>query len=422
MATRDHPTPESLRPVSNKMQDRMNVLREVIQSKKALVHRAANEMKTRIDNRTMDVIKQLDAVWERANTLVTQKRDEMENTITELTRHRADMETLFKRHNQHPSYLAQIDDSICSMRHELDVNIPFVSLSWRLSEPRDCIDGMCVCETKDVTLRNDLPLSLKWSCGEGGKEENQIYGPWGVAIDVMNDRVYVACRYSNRVQIFSMNGGWIKCLKNEQMIKPEYLLCLNDSLFIQCYSSILLINISTLQLMSHREYEYSLSGICTDNNLIYVSQYDEMKLSVLSLELEDNNEITLNMKHKQDNTHIQDLSYVRDEFYVSFLNSEYSLQTFSQNGELTRCILHRDTIQYVYYFCVDQQLNIIVSDRVTSNVKIFTNDGKIVTQFGKEGTAKGQFQYLHGLAIDDRYSVITVDGKGENSVQSFSPL
>ena len=111
-----------------------------------------------------------------------------------------------------------------------------------------------------------------------------------------------------------------------------------------------------------------------------------------------------------------------DEFYVSFSDSEYSLQAFSHNGELTRCILHRDTVQYVIRFCVDQQLNIIVSDRATSNVKIFTNDGKIVTQFGKEGTAKGQFQYLRGLAVDDRYSVITVDGKDENSVQSFSPL
>ena len=119
-----------------------------------------------------------------------------------------------------------------------------------------------------------------------------------------------------------------------------------------------------------------------------------MKLSVLSLELEDNNEITLNTKHKQDNTRIQDLSYVSDEFYVSFSNSEYSLQSFSQNGELTRCILHRDTVQHVYHFCVDQQLNIIVSDKASSNVKIFTNDGKLVTQFGKEGTAKGQFTYL----------------------------
>ena len=421
MATRDPPIPESLRPVSNKMQDRMNVLREVIQSKKALVHRAANEMKTRIDNRTMDIIKQLDAVWERANTRVTQKRDEMEKTIAEVNRLRSGIETQFSKHNQHPS-LAQIDDSISSMRQELDVDIPFVSLSWRLSELRDCIDGMCVCETKDVTLRNDLPLSLKWSCGERGEEENQIYAPQGVAIDEMNDRVYVACQIPSRVQIFSMNGGWIKCLKNEQMIQPEYLLCLNDSLFIQCNKSILLINISTLQLMSHREYEYSISGICTDNNLIYVSQYSQMKLSVLSLELEDNNEITLNTKHKQDNTRIWDLSYVRDEFYVSFSDSEYSLQSFSQNGELTRCILHRDTVQDVYHFCVDQQLNIIVSDKASSNVKIFTNDGKLVTQFGKRGTGKGQFQYLHGLAIDDRYSIITVDCKNENIVQLFSPL
>ena len=369
---------------------------------------AANEMKTRIDNRTMNVIKQLDAIWERANTRVTQKRDEMDKTITELNQYRAHMETLFSKHNQHPSSLAQIDDSICSMRQELDVDIPFVSLSWRLSELRDCIDGMCVCETKDVTLQNDLSLSLKWSCGEKGKEENQIYYPEGVAIDEMNDRVYVACRYPSRVQIFSMNGGWIKCLKNEQMIEPENLLCLNDSLFIQCNKSILLINISTLQLMSHREYEYYICGICTDNNLIYVSQWGKMKLIVLSLELEDNNEITLNTKHKQDNTHIQDLSYVRDEFYVSFSDSEYSLQSFSQNGELTRCILHRDTVRHVFHFCVDQQLNIIVSDRTSSNVKIFTNDGKLVTQFGKEGTAKGQFKYLRGLAIDDRYSITAV--------------
>ena len=236
------------------------------------------------------------------------------------------------------------------------------------------------------------------------------------------DRVYVACCYPSRVQIFSMNGGWIKCLKNEQMIHPEYLLCLNDSLFIQCEESILLINISTLQLMSHRECEYSISGICTDNNLIYVSQCSQMKLSVLSLELEVNNEITLNTKHKQDNTLIRDLSYVGDEFYVSFSDSEYSLQSFSQNGELTRCILHRDTVRHVCYFCVDQQLNIIVSDRTSSNVKIFTNDGKLVTQFGKEGTAKGQFQCLHGLAIDDRYSIITVDCKDENIVVILTSL
>ena len=422
MATRCPPTSESLSPVSNKLQERMNVLKEVIENKKSLVRRVAQEMKTRIDNRTMDILKDLDAVWENVNTLVTEKRDEIEKTIAELNRHNAEMEILFKRHNQHHSLLAQISESIGSMRQKLDVDIPFVSLTWRLRELRDCIDGMCVCETKDVKLRNDIPISLKWSCGEGGNGEHQLYDPRAISIDVMNDRVYVACCIPSKVQIFSRNGEWIECLKNDKMIQPEYLLCLNNSLFVQCNRDILRFNTSTLQLQSNRHYGYYLSGICTDNTLVYVSQWGKMKLCVLSQELEDRNEITLNTQHKQNDTKIQDLSYARDEIYVSFSNSEYPLQGFSKEGELTRTILHRDTIPYIRFFCLDQQLNIVITDRNGSNVRIVSNEGTILTHFGKRGTAKGEFNSLRGVAIDDCYSIITVDWKNKNCVQSFSPL
>ena len=179
------------------------------------------------------------------------------------------------------------------MRQELDVDIPFVSLTWRLNELRDCIDGMCVCEAKDVKFRNDIPISLKWSCGEKGKGEHQLFDPRGITIDVMSDRVYVACHDPNKVQIFSRNGERIECLKNDKMIDPEYLLCLNSSLFVQCHKDILLFNTSTLLLQSYRHYDYSLSGICTDNTLVYVGHCRKMKLCVLSQQLEDNNDITL---------------------------------------------------------------------------------------------------------------------------------
>ena len=432
MATRCPPTYESLSPVSNKLQERMNVLKEVIENKKSLVRRVAQEMKTRIDNRTMDILKDLDAVWENVNTLVTGKRDEMVKTIAELNRHKAEIEKLFKRHNQHPSQ-TQLSESISSMRQELDVDIPFVSLTWRLSELRDCVDGMCVCETKDVKLRKDIPISLKWSCGEYGNGEHQLIDPCGICIDVMNDRVYVACRIPDKVQIFSRNGEWIECLKNDKMIDPEYLLCLNNSLFVHCYRDILRFNTSTLHLQSNRNYGHYLSGICTDNTLVYVSQYSKMKLCVLSQELEDRNEITLNTQHKQNDTKIlsyardeiyvnRSLSYARDEIYVSFSDSEYPLQAFSNEGALTRTILHRDTLSYIYFFCLDQQLNIVISDHNSSNVKIVSNEGTILTHFGKEGTAKGEFNSLRGVAIDDCYSIITVDFKNKNCVQSFSPL
>ena len=107
---------------------------------------------------------------------------------------------------------------------------------------------------------------------------------------------------------------------------------------------------------------------------------------------------------------------------MSFSNSEYPLQVFSNEGELTRTILHRDTLRTAFFFCLDQQLNIIIADHNSSNVRIVLNDGTILTLFGKEGTAKGEFECLWGVAIDDFYSIITVDQKDQNRVQSFSPL
>ena len=72
------------------------------------------------------------------------------------------------------------------------------------------------------------------------------------------------------------------------------------------------------------------------------------------------------------------------------------------------------------YFCLDQQLNIIVSDKGNDKVKIFSNEGKLIFQFGKKGTAAGEFTNLQGVAVDDLGSVITVDRKDNNRLQAFS--
>ena len=60
--------------------------------------------------------------------------------------------------------------------------------------------------------------------------------------------------------------------------------------------------------------------------------------------------------------------------------------------------------------------------RNSSIVKIVSNDGTVLTQFGGRGTAKGQLECPYGVAIDDCYSIITVDQKDQNCVQSFCPL
>ena len=74
----------------------------------------------------------------------------------------------------------------------------------------------------------------------------------------------------------------------------------------------------------------------------------------------------------------------------------------------------------VRFFCLDQQLNIFVADTSPSRVKIFSNDGKLITRIGKGGTAEGALDFLQGIAVNELCYTITVDWKQQNMLQTFS--
>ena len=205
------------------------------------------------------------------------------------------------------------------------------------------------------------------------------------------------------------------------MILPETILFLHNSIFIQCDERIVKFHRYTLKRESYESYQYVLSGICTDSTHIYVGDYTNMKITVLTPELEEVQRISLNTQFKQTNTCINDHSLARDEVYVCFVNSDYPIQAFTKQGILTRCIIHKDMLGSAMFFCIDQQLNIIVSDRRCCQVKTFSNDGKLMYTFGKRGSAPGEFSGLLGISVNDLCQVVTVDGMKEHDMlQAFS--
>ena len=409
-------------PARNKLEDKMNSLREVIDSNKSMVLKVSEEMKQLIDEKSQLIIRELEAIWDEANRRLNQKREEVNEKIEKINEHKSKMKELFDSLPPVlPSFLEKIPEAIESVRREMNIEIPYVKLSLRVNELRKCIEGMCVCEDRVVKFGDDIPIALKWSSCDAGEQENQLYLPWGLSIDCINDRIYVADYGTNRVQIFSGNGEWIKCLKDEFLIKPNNILTLHNSMFVLCYTNILKFNTSTFKRESHIHNQQWLSGICTDNTRIFVGEYSQMKLTVLSLELKEEKRISLITDFKQDTTEIRDLSFARNEFYVLLSNTEYPIQSFSEQGPLTRCIVTRDMLtDGAWNFCLDQQLNILVADRGSSRVKIFSNEGKLMTQIGKEGTAKGEFTTLTGIAVTELCSIITVDWKRRNMLQAFS--
>ena len=416
------PGPASLAPVSNKLQDKMNALREVIDRHKREVLRVSGEMIQLIEDRAQLVIRELEGIWDQANTRMNNKREEVNKKIEEINKQKKKMEDLLKDLSLTLSPFGEIDKAINSVRREMDIDIPYVKLSWRASELRESIQRLCTWEQLNITYREDTNVRVKWGTCDRGKGDKELWGPWGVAIDSMNSRIFVADWDAHRIQIFSINGDWIQSLKDEQMKQPRNINFILNSVFVQCNNTIVKFNRTSLARESHKSYDYPLSGICSDNTSVYVSAYSRMELIVLTHELIEERRIPLTTQYKHRGTCIRDISLAREEFYVLLSGSEYSIQSFSKQGTLNRCIIHRELLSdNVWYFCLDQQLNILVADNGSNKVKIFSKEGKLITQFGQQGFEKGEFNGLTGIAVDDSSNIITTDWKNNYKLQTFSP-
>ena len=417
------PGPASSVPVSNKLQDKMNALREVIDRHKREVLRVSGEMKQLIEDRAQLVIRELEGIWVQANTRMNNKREEVNRKIEEINKRKKKMEELLKDLSPTVSPFGEIDKAINSVRREMDIDIPYVKLSWRASELRESIQGLCTWEQLNVTYREDTNVRVKWgTCGRG-KGDKELWNPCGVAIDSMNSRIFVADRGTSRIQIFSINGDWVQSLKDVQMKYPENINLILNSVFVQCDNTIVKFNRISLTREYHKTSAYSLSGICSDNTNVYVGAYSRKELIVLNrVELIEERRIPLTTQYKHRGTLIRDISLAREEFYVLLSGSEYPIQSFSKQGTLNRCIIHRELLSDdVWYFCLDQQLNILVADRGSNKVKFFSKEGKLITQFGKKGSERGEFNGLIGIAVDDSSNIITTDHRYNYRVQTFSP-
>ena len=261
---------------------------------------------------------------------------------------------------------------------------------------------------------------LEWSKCEYGIGDNQLYNPWGIATNPMNENIYVADQWNRRVQIFSREGEWIRSVKDEEMQYPENILFHNQSIYVQCRTAILKLNEFTEKKEKSKSYDFDLGGICTDNIHIYVGQWKGMNLIVLTLDLIEENRISLKTEFCKQNTEIRDISLSQELFYILLSGTEFPIQVFSREGILTRCVVKKDSINSADCFCLNQQHNIFVADCGDSKVKIFSNEGKLLTQFGKKGSEKGQFSDLHGILVDEFGSIVTVDWKNSDCLQAFT--
>ena len=72
-----------------------------------------------------------------------------------------------------------------------------------------------------------------------------------------------------------------------------------------------------------------------------------------------------------------------------------------------------------HFLCVDRHLNIIVSDYLADNLKVFSIEGHLLTTIGQEGEGPGNFDRPMGIDVDKEGRIVVVDKKKSHCLQFF---
>ena len=98
------------------------------------------------------------------------------------------------------------------------------------------------------------------------------------------------------------------------------------------------------------------------------------------------------------------------------------IQFYDYSHQLIRHIVTRREGNQVinpYYFCLDTEFNILMTDLSADRVLIFSNRGELLHKFGKRGEGRGDLISPAGIAVDREDRIIVVSENPKHCIQLF---
>ena len=242
------------------------------------------------------------------------------------------------------------------------------------------------------------------TAGKKGKGEKELNGS-GLSLDEVNEKVYIADTFNQRVQVLSFQGEFLSHFGGEVLFRPwgisisdDYIFVIDgdiDTLFQFCKNS--------HQLLNKTDGEEGLlsipKGLSVDwNGDVFVADRSHDRISVFSN--------LLRYKHTFGQGSLldpQDVKLTTDKVVVLDW-SPNCIHFFSRSGDLlTSCVpqgVGQECLAYrPYFFCLDGEQNIFVSDCYHHVIKILSSSGQLLHSIGRGGIGKGEFIKPFGIAI-----------------------
>ena len=265
------------------------------------------------------------------------------------------------------------------------------------------------------------------SAGKYGKGEKELDGR-GLALDEVNEKVYIADFNNHRVQVLSFQGEFLSHFGEEVLSLPWGISVTDDYIFVTdirshtlfqfCKNSHQLLNRAGGKGWNEGQLSNPMGLSVDSNGDVFVADESNNRVSVFSN--------LLHYKHTIGQGSLsdpQDVKLTTDKVVV-LDSSPNCIHFFSRSGDLlTSCVSQGKGPECLVcgpcFICLDCEQNLLVSDWGHHVIKILSNSGELLHTIGKKGGKKGEFIAPFGIAVAKSGILFVLSRNPNHSMQLF---
>ena len=258
---------------------------------------------------------------------------------------------------------------------------------------------------------------------EEGSSPGVFWYPNDIAINPVNNYIYICDFGNNRVQVFNKSFEFVFQF-SEKMNSPAGICIKQNKVYVTQNGSHCLNVYSTegkylnsVGVKGKNELEFDEPrglDISTEKSRIYIAEQEIDRIHCLNLNLTFNSFI-------DDIYGAMDVKLTSIEIVVlSLHNPCVSMYTYSH--QLIREIIPRgegNPIVTPFSFILDEAANILITDFENNCVSVFSFGGLLIHKFGRKGEKRGEFIEPMGIAIDYQKRIIVGSHNPNYCLQIF---
>ena len=347
--------------------------------------------------------------------------------IKELLATQQHLQELCLKMNENKKYHQQATDIYKERIHQLEsptkLPLPFLSCPT-LNELRTAIADFG--EVKECKLDYSLKKQPVLAVGKYGSDDNELNAT-GLALDEVNQLIYIADRFNKRIQVVSFEGKFLKRFAQDILKEPWGIAVTEDNVLVtdSDLHALLQFRKKDCELVRRTGTKGAAEGqlhvphgLCSDyNGDVYVTDCGNNRVSVFSKQLQFLKCLgTQQLKTPVDVKVTPNCLVVLDW-------SPNCIHFYSRSGDLlSSCVTQgKDGMVYLpFFFCLDTAENILITDKGRDDVKILSPFGRhLIHKIGKRGQERGEFSYPYGICVSELGIIFVISWNIHFALQSF---